>query len=187
MTESTPSDPSRTGVVSIGELDTDEPICEARTAAQLDDETVVSAAEADEFDRWLDETDAEDWTESQVPPGLGPAGGGCGGAGNPGKRAMRIATRNGLTITSTKRSSPPATSDHHTSQTRAFAVDMSNGSGPTPQMDHAARQIAKRLGHPGFEAGNLVVSLHGYRVQLLYWTHIGGNDFNHVHVGIRML
>jgi hypothetical protein len=99
---------------------------------------------------------------------------------------MAIATRNGLTITSTKRSSGATTSDHHVSQKRSSAADMSNGSSPTPQMDKTCREIATLLGHPEFRAGNLRVTLHGYRVQLLYRTNIGRNHFNHVHVGVRV-
>jgi hypothetical protein len=179
---------SDTHEVSIGELDTEEPACEEETQALLEEDVVVSAEEEAELERWFEETESDEQEEGTAPGGLGPMGGRFGGTVKPGKRAMRIAARNGLTITSTKRSTGSRTSDHHISQTTSYAVDMSNGSSPTPQMDRACHQIAKRLGHPEFRAGNLVVNIHhGYRVQLLYRTNIGGNHFNHVHVGMRRL
>jgi hypothetical protein len=179
---------SDTDQLSIGELDTEEPACEDRTQALLEADVVVTAEEEDELDRWFEETEADEQEEGTAPNGLGPMGGGFAGTAKPGKRAMRIAARNGLTVTSTKRNFGSTDSDHHISQTTSYAVDMSNGGSPTPQMDRACHQIAKRLGHPEFRAGNLVVQIHhGYRVQLLYRTNIGGNHFNHVHVGMRKL
>jgi len=182
--------------VSIGELEIEEPACQDVTEAHLegrgdaapdtDEDAVLSAEEEADIDRFIDETEVDE-EEAVGLRGLGPPGGGFGGSRAPGRRAMRIATRNGLTITSTKRSTGATTSDHHISQTTSYAVDMSNGGSPTPQMDRACHQVAKRLGHPEFTAGNLVVAVNGYRVQMLYRTNIGGNHFNHVHVGIRML
>lgn len=118
--------------------------------------------------------------------GLGPKGGGWGGASNPVSVAARIGIRNGLVVTSRKRSSGSRGSDHHTSQSRSDAVDLSNGSAPTPAMDRTARQIAARLGVPNWQYGMLKRTINGYRVQLLYRTNVGGNHFNHVHVGVRI-
>jgi hypothetical protein len=183
-----------TGVetTSVGDVDTEEAVCEEETEATLDgraapadeQETLTPEQEA-ELDEMLEKASSPG--TKAAPPGLGPRGGGFGGTEAPARLAMAIGTRNGLTVTSTKRSSGSTGSDHHTSQQRSFAADLSNGSNPTPQMDRTAREIATLLGHPEFQAGNLRISLHGYRVQMLYRTHIGGNHFNHVHVGVRAL
>ena len=114
-------------------------------------------------------------------------GGGWGGAEAPVRRAIRIGRRNGLTVTSTKRAKLSTGSDHHVSQKRAFAADLSNGSQPTPQMDRTARRIAAALGRKGWRGGVLTVTGHGIRAQLLWRTHVGGNHFNHVHFGCRRL
>ena len=113
-------------------------------------------------------------------------GGGWGGSEAPVRRAIRIATDNGLTVTSTKRSILSSGSDHHVSQKMAFAADLSNGSSPTPQMDKTARDIARALGHPGWRGGVLTTSQGGARAQLLWRTTVGGNHFNHVHFGVRL-
>jgi hypothetical protein len=118
--------------------------------------------------------------------GLGPPGGGWGGAQDPIDRATAIGRRNGLTVTSWKRSTGSSGSDHHVSQRRSDAVDLSNGSSPTPQMDRTARQIAALLDVPDWRGGVLNRSINGYRVQLIYRTNVGGNHFNHVHVGVRV-
>jgi len=62
-------------------------------------------------------------------------GGEWGGSEAPVRRAIRIATDNRLTVTSTKREILSSGSDHHVSQKMAFAADLSNGSSPTPQME----------------------------------------------------
>lgn len=115
---------------------------------------------------------------------LGAPGGGWGGSVAPARRAIAIGRRNGLTVTSTKRSSGNTGSDHHTSQRRSFAADMSNGTRPTPQMDRTARQIAAACGHSGWKGSLLNVRANGYRVQLI-WRY--PNHYNHVHVGVRRL
>jgi hypothetical protein len=113
-------------------------------------------------------------------------GGGFGGAEAPVRRAIEIGVRNGLTVTSTKRTGGSPGSDHHVSQTRSFACDLSNGSGPTPEMDATAKAIAAALGHPDFSAGVLNVTSGGVRAQLIWRTDAGGNHFNHVHFGVRV-
>lgn len=178
--------------ISVGEVETEEVGCETVTeetiagrAEPVRERVRLAPEENAELERML--RDAETETARAAAPGLGPRGGGLAGSEKPIQRAIAIGTRNGLTITSTKRSSGSTTSDHHVSQTRSSAADMSNGSSPTPQMDKTCREIATLLGHPEFRAGNLRVTLHGYRVQLLYRTNLGGNHFNHVHVGVRVL
>ncbi len=178
----------------VGELDVEEVACEEMTAEGLEGGTVDESEGIDEVVELTpeEERDIDAWLDQEqplgaAPAGLGPAGGGWGGAARPAKRVIRLAKRNGLTITSKKRSILSTGSDHHVSQRSAFAVDASNASSPTPQMDRFCHQIARRLGHPEFRAGVLTVpTVHGYRVQLLYRTNVGGNHFNHVHVGIRM-
>ena len=113
-------------------------------------------------------------------------GGGFGGAEAPVLRAIEIGKANGLTVTSTKRTSGNSGSDHHVSQTRSFACDLSNGSSPTPQMDATAKAIAIALGHPEFSAGVLNVTSGSVRAQLIWRTDVGGNHFNHVHFGVRV-
>ena len=113
-------------------------------------------------------------------------GGGFGGAEAPVQRAIEIGRANGLTVTSTKRTSGSSGSDHHVSQTRSFACDLSNASSPTPQMDATAKAIATALGHPEFHAGVLNVRRGPVRAQLIWRTDVGGNHFNHVHFGVRV-
>jgi hypothetical protein len=170
-------------------VELDEATCEEETEATLAGRSApvdveLAPEEAAELEAMLE---AAESGAKASPPGLGPLGGGLAGSDAPIRKAMQIGIRNGLTITSTKRSSGNATSDHHLSQTRSSAADMSNGSSPTPQMDRTAREIATLLGHPEFRSGNLRVNIHGYRVQMLWRTNIGGNHFNHVHVGVRVL
>ena len=113
-------------------------------------------------------------------------GGDWGGSEAPVRRAIRIATANGLTVTSTKRDILSSGSDHHVSQRTSFAADLSNGSSPTPEMDKTARVIARALGHPGWRGGVLTTSQGAARAQLLWRTTVGGNHFNHVHFGVRI-
>jgi hypothetical protein len=110
-------------------------------------------------------------------------GGGFGGSEAPVRRAIEIGMANGLTLTSTKRTNGNATSDHHVSQTRSFACDLSNGSHPTPQMDATARAIATALGHPEFRSGILNVTQGAVRAQLIWRT---SDHLDHVHYGVRV-
>lgn len=110
-------------------------------------------------------------------------GGGFGGSEAPVRRAIEIGLANGLTLTSTKRTNGNSTSDHHVSQTRSFACDLSNGSSPTPQMDATAREIARELGHPEFRSGILNVKQGALRAQLIWRTH---DHLDHVHYGVRV-
>jgi hypothetical protein len=176
---------------STGGLEVEELDCEEGTAAVLNGEAEAPSEEAElsaEDQQALESApDGEDWPPDLFAGGgLGAPGGGWGGATAPVNRAEAIGQGNGLQVTSRKRSSGEPTSDHHTSQKRSDAVDLSNGSSPTPQMDRTAAQIAALLGTPNWQGGNLRTTMNGYRVQLLYKTNIGGNHFNHVHVGVRM-
>jgi hypothetical protein len=110
-------------------------------------------------------------------------GGGFGGAEAPVRRAIEIGQAHGLTLTSTKRANGNSGSDHHVSQTRSFACDLSNGSSPTPQMEATARAIATKLGHPEFRTGILNVTQGALRAQLIWGTH---DHLDHVHYGVRV-
>jgi hypothetical protein len=112
-------------------------------------------------------------------------GGGWRGAEAPGRRAERIGHANGLRTTATKQQRPSNPgSDHDPDQRSAFAVDLSNGTSPTPQMDRTARQIAAAVGRPSYTGGflPLIYPPHRMRVQLIWrWT----GHYNHVHAGFR--
>jgi hypothetical protein len=108
--------------------------------------------------------------------------------------AARIAHSLGVQTTSAKRptrsTASGGVSDHYHGNRRADARDLSNGPRPTPEMDEAAYRIARAFGIRDYRKGTpLVRTIHyrGYRVQLLYRTNVGGNHFNHIHVGARRL
>lgn len=114
-------------------------------------------------------------------------GGGWGGAEAPIRRAILYGTKRGLHVTSTKRSWGNTTSDHHVSQKRSFAVDLSNGQRPTREMDRVAAILGTLLGSPGWKGGVLTRQIGRCRFQLLYRTQVGGNHDNHVHLGCRIV
>jgi hypothetical protein len=98
-----------------------------------------------------------------------------------------IGIQDGLQITSTKRdrklSSSGLPSDHWVGSKNAFAVDLS---GSVDRMDAAAKRLATRLGIP-YKGGALVATktVGGLRYQLLYRTHVGGDHYSHIHVGVK--
>lgn len=172
--------------------DVDEPECEpvsedpeaqkrTQEDAQARVDDVLGAGDEDDFP---DDDDDDDGSRAGSTRFATP-GGGFAGSEAPILRAVRIGKRNGLTVTSMKRSSGSTGSDHHTSQGRSFAADLSNGSSPTAEMDRVCARLAKLLGHPEFGAGVLNVQAGSLRFQLLYRTDVGGNHFNHVHIGCR--
>jgi len=79
-----------------------------------------------------------------------------------------------------------ATSDHHQSQLRSWACDLSIAGiqTPTPQADEAAQRIGSALGEPGWKGGSLNKTIDGYRIQVLW--RVAGH-FNHVHIGVRKI
>lgn len=152
---------------------TEEPDCERVTGEENQEAEFEEDARTVELEDELEASGAADFLRP---------GGGWGGSETPVLRAIAIARRNGLTITSRKRSWGSTRSDHHTSQRHSYAADMSDGSSPTPGMDQTARQIAAALGRPGWRAGILNVRASGMRAQLIWrWT----GHFNHVHFGVR--
>ena len=116
-------------------------------------------------------------------------GGGWGGSEVPARRAIPIATSNGLTVTSLKRSSGSPGSDHHVSQQSAFAVDVSNGTSPTPGMLRTATQIAAAMGYSWPPNGYIQTPRTGlgYRAQLIYNSSVVPNHHNHVHFGVKRI
>lgn len=97
----------------------------------------------------------------------------------------------GLPVTSAKRdrklTATGNTSDHFSGNRTAYAEDLSNGYA-TPQMDAAAQRIAHALGSswsPKDGPLELTVIRDGYRIQVLYRTHLGGDHFTHIHVGAK--
>ncbi len=75
-------------------------------------------------------------------------------------------------------------SDHQGSGKDTWAADISNAGKPTKEMDALARAIAKRFGIPWKGAGAITHVANGYRYQLIYRSNVGGNHFNHVHIGV---
>lgn len=114
-------------------------------------------------------------------------GGGWAGAELPARRGALVGTRNGLTVTSTKRNWGNAGSDHHTSPRSAFAADLSNGTSPTVEMRRTANRIAAATGYRFPANGYLQTGTtsRGYRAQLIHDSSVVPNDHDHVHFGVR--
>ncbi len=83
--------------------------------------------------------------------------------------ANMLAKRFGLVVTSILRSGAITTTGNRSQHADGMAADLSNGSHPTPEMD-ALYAFASRLLGKVFH-------------QILYRTMVGGNHFNHVHLG----
>lgn len=118
------------------------------------------------------------------PIGVGEASGSWGGT----KKIADLLTDGiGLQVTSTKRStqstSSGGVSDHWQGCKECYAKDMS---GTVGAMDRAARMIMSRL-NAQYSGGAIVHTTvkSGFRIQVLYKTMVGGNHFDHIHVGIR--
>jgi len=88
--------------------------------------------------------------------------------------------RHGATVSGSR-------SDHQGPPSIAWASDMSNGSSPTPQMDKLASALANAFGISWSGSGLVSTTAGGYRYQLIYRTLEGGNHFNHVHFGCRVV
>lgn len=121
-------------------------------------------------------------------------GGGWAGSQGLATTLAKVGFANGLRVMSEKRdrrnTASGGVSDHWTGSKSSYAYDLSNGTKPTPQMDATAAQIAADLGaldqwKKQGSAGVLNVTRNGYRYQMLYRTDVGGNHYNHVHVGVR--
>jgi hypothetical protein len=78
-------------------------------------------------------------------------------------------------------------SDHYAGKTDAYAHDLSWGSSrPTAQSDEAASRIVSSLGGPpnwGSTGGVFNKEINGIRYQVIYKSMVGGNHYNHIHLG----
>lgn len=101
--------------------------------------------------------------------------------------ADALAANTGLASTSRKRStqstSSGGVSDHWEGCRECYAIDLS---GSIPHMDRAAAVIMRQLG-AHYTGGELVhtVERNGFRIQILYRTMVGGNHYDHIHIGVR--
>lgn len=171
---------------------------EGKECQETADLAHLSPLDDDPFDAWLGELlalpteslsafdDGDGISGLNLESFLAP-GGGWGGSETPVRRAIRVGTANGLTVTSLKRSSGNTGSDHHVSQRNAFAADMSNGVRPTPQMLRTAQQIAAAMGYRWPSNGylNTATTPRGYRAQLIYNSSVVPDHHNHVHFGVK--
>lgn len=117
------------------------------------------------------------------------SGGDGGNWGGALSRAVRLQKLAGITPSSQKRSrmntASGGVSDHWVGSTRSYAVDLpgSPGDGRT---DAAAQRIVRALGGPAnWGGGNFVTTRGGYRYQVIWKSNVGGNHYDHIHVGVR--
>lgn len=104
-----------------------------------------------------------------------------------------LAGLTGLQVVSAKRSTRNTTSgnmsDHYIGNASAYANDLGWGkSTPTPQSDAAASKIVSALGGPanwGQKGGVFSKTINGIRYQVIYRSNVGGNHFNHIHLGAK--
>lgn len=85
------------------------------------------------------------------------------------RMAQVIAKRFGVMISSFLRPGARTTTGNLSQHAVGMAADFSNGSSPTPQMDALAEWARRLIGKAFY--------------QVLYRTMVGGNHFNHVHIG----
>jgi hypothetical protein len=117
-------------------------------------------------------------------------GGGWGGSYGPASALARIGENMGLKPTSEKRDTKMTASgnpsDHWVGSKNAYAYDLG---GTQAEMDRAAIRIAAQLGvkYNGKRELVLTKTVHGVRYQILYRTHVGGDHFTHIHVGVKVL
>jgi transglycosylase-like protein with SLT domain len=116
--------------------------------------------------------------------------GAWGGSEKFAELAVRLARRHGCSVVSSKRPTESTASgnisDHWIGARHSYAVDLDACSLTYPggAADLTARDVAAAFGLPGHTG--VVDAIRGrYRVQLLWQTDVGGDHFNHVHVGIR--
>jgi hypothetical protein len=108
------------------------------------------------------------------------------------KALAGLGKRHGCSPTSEKRptmlTATGNPSDHWTGSTEAYAVDIAACSLAFPggPMDQTAVDIAHTLGLSG-HTGVQETVLGRYRFQMLWQTTVGGNHYNHVHIGVRLV
>jgi len=124
-----------------------------------------------------------DWTDTSGP---------WGGAQKFAELAVRLARREGCSVTSAKRPTESTlsggTSDHWEGARHSYAVDLGECdlSFPDGAADRVARAVAAAFGLPG-RTGVVSITRGRYRIQILWQTYEGGDHYDHVHVGIRNL
>jgi hypothetical protein len=131
--------------------------------------------------------------QSASPAAPPSTGGGWGGTYKPATVMRDIALSHGLSVSSEKRNrqstASGGVSDHWSGSKQSYAYDLAWGSDkPTNAADRAASEIVRRLGGPadwGKTGGNFTKTVNGIRWQVLYRTDIGGNHWDHIHVGAR--
>jgi hypothetical protein len=119
-------------------------------------------------------------------------GGGWAGTEEPVKELTKLAG-SGFSVTSAKRdtknTASGGVSDHWIGNKTAFAHDIGWGSSqPTAASDAAASRIVAALGGPadwGKKGGVFSTTIKGIRYQVLYKTNVGGNHYNHIHLGAK--
>lgn len=122
-------------------------------------------------------------------PILRPTGPEWGGAKSIADRLAQVAIgAGGLAVTSTKRekkaTASGGVSDHWTGSTSSYAYDLA---GTVAGMDKAAAAVMAALGRSWDGSSGIVenVTRFGYRVQVIYRTNVGGNHYDHIHIGVR--
>lgn len=119
---------------------------------------------------------------------LSRGGGGWGGSYTPATELAKLGESMGLSVTSEKRDRKMTASgnpsDHWAGSKNAYAYDLG---GSPQQMDAAAKRLAAQLGvkYNGRDELVLTKTVNGLRYQILYRTHVGGDHFTHIHVGVR--
>lgn len=108
-----------------------------------------------------------------------------------------LARKNGINVTSesvaeanarhSKMTLTGGVSDHSGPGNVRWAADMSNGQRPTPQMDALAQDLADQFDIPWNGSGAKSATHGHFRYQMIYRSLIGGNHFNHVHFGIKVV
>lgn len=101
----------------------------------------------------------------------------------------RLLDGHGLRTTSGKRDTVYTASgnisDHAKVKKNASARDKA---GTVEQMDAGAVALARELGIKGYKKGQPLVATvrrNGQRIQVLYRTNVGGDHFDHIHVGVE--
>jgi hypothetical protein len=118
--------------------------------------------------------------------------GAWGGSQKFAELAVRLGRHHGCSVVSAKRPTQNTESgnisDHWTGARHSYAVDLDSCSMSYPggAADLTARDIAAAFDLPAHTG--VVDAYRGrYRIQLLWQTSVGGDHFNHVHLGIRNL
>jgi hypothetical protein len=99
----------------------------------------------------------------------------------------------GFSVSSAKRATQMTASgnvsDHYIGNKTAYANDIVWGSStPNASSDAAASKLIQSLGGPanwGSKGGVFNKVINGVRYQVLYKTNVGGNHFNHIHLGAK--